>query len=75
MSAARFLTAEWRWLVMLNYEIDPLGLKRFIPAGTELDTWEGKTFVSMRQPSSAFLADGSEVAVYQSTCHPLKQAD
>ncbi len=47
MSTARFLTAEWRWLVMLNYEVDPSVLKRFIPAGTELDAWEGKTFVSM----------------------------
>ena len=46
-SAARFLTAEWRHLVMLNYEIDPAVLRPFIPAGTELDQWNGKTFVSM----------------------------
>lgn len=42
-----FLTAEWRWLAMLNYEIDPATLARFLPAGTELDFWNGKTFVSM----------------------------
>src|SRR5271167_2804911 len=42
-----FLTAEWRSLVMLNYEIDPAVLQRFVPAGTELDQWQGKTFVSM----------------------------
>ncbi len=42
-----FLTAEWRWLAMLNYEINPAVLKPFIPAGTELDFWNGKTFVSM----------------------------
>jgi len=45
--AARFLTAEWRYLVILNYEIDPAVLRPFLPAGTELDQWNGKTFVSM----------------------------
>lgn len=42
-----FLTAEWRYLAMLNYEIDPAILTPFIPAGTELDIWEEKTFVSV----------------------------
>jgi uncharacterized protein len=42
-----FLTAEWRWLAMLNYEIEPSVLQPFVPAGTELDQWQGKTFVSM----------------------------
>jgi len=42
-----FLTAEWRWLAMLNYEVDPAVLKPFVPAGTELDRREGKTYVSM----------------------------
>ena len=42
-----FLTAEWRWLAMLNYEIDPKALAPFVPAGTELDFWEGKTYVSL----------------------------
>lgn len=41
------MTAEWQWLVMLNYEIDPKVLQPFVPAGTELDQWQGKTFVSM----------------------------
>jgi uncharacterized protein YqjF (DUF2071 family) len=45
--ATRFLTAEWRNLVMLNYEIEPSVLKPFVPAGTELDEWNGKTYVSM----------------------------
>ena len=45
--ATPFLTAEWRWLVMLNYEIDPTVLQPFVPPGTELDQWQGKTFVSM----------------------------
>jgi uncharacterized protein YqjF (DUF2071 family) len=42
-----FLTAEWRWLAMLNYEIDPKALAHFVPAGTELDFWNGKTYVSL----------------------------
>ena len=32
---------------MLNYEIEPSVLEPFVPAGTELDRWQGKTFVSM----------------------------
>jgi hypothetical protein len=42
-----FLTAEWRWLAMLNYEIDPRFLAPFVPAGTELDFWNGKTYLSL----------------------------
>lgn len=42
-----FLTAEWRYLVMLNYEVDPAILRSRVPAGTELDTWHGRTFVSV----------------------------
>ena len=43
----KFLTAEWRHLAMLNYEIDPALLRPFVPRGTELDAWNGKTFVSL----------------------------
>lgn len=32
---------------MLNYEIEPSLLAPFVPAGTELDSWAGKTFVSV----------------------------
>ena len=42
-----FLTAEWRHLAMLNYQVDPAVLARDVPAGTELDSHEGKTFVSL----------------------------
>ena len=42
-----FLTAEWRMLAMLNFEIEPTLLAPFVPAGTELDSWNGKTFVSL----------------------------
>lgn len=43
----RFLSAEWRHLVMLNYAIDPEILAPLVPPGTELDSWGGTTFVSM----------------------------
>jgi uncharacterized protein YqjF (DUF2071 family) len=42
-----FLTAEWRDLAILNYDVDPGLLVKFVPAGTELDCWHGKTFVSL----------------------------
>ncbi|HEX5725853.1 MAG TPA: DUF2071 domain-containing protein [Longimicrobiaceae bacterium] len=42
-----FLTAEWRWLALLNYEADPALLRPHVPAGTELDAWNGVTYVSM----------------------------
>jgi uncharacterized protein YqjF (DUF2071 family) len=42
-----FLTAEWRNLAMLNYAVDPALLRRCLPAGTELDSWQGRTFVSL----------------------------
>lgn len=42
-----FLTAEWRHLAMLNYEAQPEVLQPFVPAGTELDVWNGKVFVSV----------------------------
>jgi len=32
---------------MLNYEIAPETLSPFVPAGTELDAWEGRTLVSV----------------------------
>ena len=47
MSQRKFLTAEWRKLIMANYEIDPGILKKYIPAGTELDTWNNKYYVSL----------------------------
>jgi len=43
----RFLTAEWNNLLMLNYAVDPSLLESLVPAGTELDTFEGKTYISL----------------------------
>lgn len=42
-----FLTAEWRDLVMLNYEVAPERLRDFVPRGTDLDAFDGKTLVSL----------------------------
>ena len=42
-----FLTAEWRDLVMLNYQVEPSILAPRVPRGTELDEWDGQTFISL----------------------------
>jgi uncharacterized protein YqjF (DUF2071 family) len=42
-----FLSAHWRWLVMLNWEVEPALLQRHLPYGTELDFFNGSTFVSI----------------------------
>ena len=46
-SARPFLTANWRHLVMVNYEVDPEVLMPWLPASLELDTWEGKALASI----------------------------
>ncbi len=45
--ARRFLTAEWRDLLMVNYAIDPAVLEPLRPDGTELDQRGGVHYVSM----------------------------
>jgi uncharacterized protein YqjF (DUF2071 family) len=42
-----FLTANWRYLAMLNYRIEPELLAPYVPAGTELDFHHGETFISV----------------------------
>jgi uncharacterized protein len=42
-----FLSAEWRDLLMLNYEVDPAMLQKLVPAGTELDFFGGNTYMSL----------------------------
>jgi uncharacterized protein len=46
-SRSVFLTAEWRHLAMLNFEVDPALVRPLVPAGTELDDYRGRTFVSL----------------------------
>jgi uncharacterized protein len=43
----RFLTAEWRKLIMANYEVEASILQPLLPAGTETDFWNGKTYLSL----------------------------
>ena len=42
-----FLSAEWRDLVILNYEVDSKLLNCYVPSGTVLDSFDGKTYVSL----------------------------
>jgi uncharacterized protein YqjF (DUF2071 family) len=48
-----FLTAEWRKLIMAQYAIDPTLLLPYLPAGLDLDLYEGRCYVSL----VAFLFD------------------
>ncbi|HEY3898090.1 MAG TPA: DUF2071 domain-containing protein [Chthoniobacter sp.] len=45
--ASLFLAAEWRSLLMINYAVDAEVLRPLVPAGLELDLWEGQALVSM----------------------------
>ncbi|WP_231490744.1 YqjF family protein [Pedobacter sp. Leaf170] len=42
-----FLTAEWRKLALAQYAVDAEILKKYLPANTELDDWQGKYYVSL----------------------------
>jgi uncharacterized protein len=48
-----FLTAEWRKLIMVQYEVAPKKLAPYLPKGLELDLYQGRCFVSL----VAFLFD------------------
>jgi hypothetical protein len=45
--SSTFLTAQWRNLVLLNYEVPPVALRPLVPAGTEIDDFDGRTFISL----------------------------
>lgn len=48
MTVARpFLTAEWRHVAILSFEVDPAMLLPLLPGGTELDAWHGRTLASV----------------------------
>lgn len=42
-----FLEAEWRKLLIINYEVEPEILLPYLPAHTELDYYNGKCLVSI----------------------------
>ena len=48
-----FLTAEWRKLIMAQYEVAPKKLAPYLPLGLELDLYQGECYVSL----VAFLFD------------------
>ena len=41
-----FLKAEWNNLAMINYEVNPKILEKYVPKGTEIDFWNGKCYIS-----------------------------
>jgi hypothetical protein len=47
VARSRFLTAGWLDLAMLSYQIDPAILAARVPAGCELDSFAGRTYVSV----------------------------
>lgn len=47
MGQRKFLSARWEYLVMFNYEVDPLVLEKHIPPGTAIDYFNGKALVSI----------------------------
>ena len=42
-----FLKAEWRKLAIINYDINPEILLKYLPEGTELDFYQDKCYVSL----------------------------
>jgi uncharacterized protein len=42
-----FLTARWENLVMINWKVAPALLNPYVPAGTELDTFNGDALLSV----------------------------
>lgn len=47
MQRGIFLSAQWRYLAMINYLVDPTILLPYVPHGTELDTWNNRHYISM----------------------------
>lgn len=42
-----FLDAQWRKLLMANYEVSPEILQKYLPYKTELDLWNNRCYVSL----------------------------
>jgi uncharacterized protein YqjF (DUF2071 family) len=47
LTADSFLKAEWKNLALINYEVDREVLEKYVPAGTEIDIWDNKCYVSL----------------------------
>jgi uncharacterized protein len=52
-TVSTFLTAEWRKLIMAQYDVKPKLLMPYLPKGVEIDLYEGRCYVSL----VAFLFD------------------
>jgi uncharacterized protein len=52
-TVSTFLTAEWRKLIMAQYDVKPKLLMPYLPKGVEFDLYEGRCYVSL----VAFLFD------------------
>ena len=65
MAQKKFLTAEWRKLIMANYAIDPSVLIKYLPAKTEIDLWNGQCYVSL----VGFLFQDVRVKGIRIPCH------
>lgn len=42
-----FLTAQWNDLAIINYEIEPKILEKYVPIGTEIDLFHDKCYISL----------------------------
>jgi uncharacterized protein YqjF (DUF2071 family) len=47
INSESFLEAEWKNLALFNYEINKEILEKYVPEGTEIDTWNNKCYVSL----------------------------
>ncbi len=47
MNPRPFLTANWEYLAMLNFRVDPKLLAPHLPRGTEIDFYQGETYLSV----------------------------
>jgi len=68
-SSSTFLTARWRYLAMLNYEVDPAILRSRVPVGTELVRVEHPRWNVWRSSTSSLDGDvdglyGSELGAF-----------
>lgn len=43
----KFLSAEWRKLILANYPVEKKIIQPYLPARTELDEWNGVVYVSL----------------------------
>lgn len=54
----KFLKANWKNLIMINFEVSKDLLISYLPKGTEIDMWNKKAYVSL----VAFLFDKTKIA-------------